>query len=175
MDPLAFRLKYLDQKSRPAHVLKLASEKANWGHTEPGRFKGIAFEFIKNAYVAMVAEVSIDNGQINVHKIVTAVDVGKRINPDIINTIIESCIVWGMSACLHDKVTIKNGSVQQSNFHDFSVPRINQTPVMEVYQVDSNRDPVGAGECAVGAVAPAIANAVFQATGKRLRSLPLKI
>ena len=175
MDPLAFRLKHLDAKSKPATVLKLAAEKANWGKTEPGRFQGIAFEYIKHAYVGMVAEVSVDNGQVNVHKVVTAVDVGKRINPDIISTIIESCVVWGMSSCLHDEITIKDGSVQQSNFHDFSVSRMNQAPVMEIYQVDSDRDPVGAGECAVGAVAPAIANAVFQATGKRLRSLPLKV
>ena len=96
-------------------------------------------------------------------------------NPDIVNTIVESCIVWGMSACLHDAITIKDGSVQQSNFHDFSVSRMDQAPVMEIHQVDSDRDPVGAGECAVGPVAPAIANAVFQATGKRLRSLPLKV
>ncbi len=151
------------------------AQKAKWGVNEPGRFKGIAFEFIKNAYVGMVAEISIDNGQINVHKVVAAVDVGMRINPDIINTIVESCIVWGMSACLHDAITIKDGSVQQSNFHDFSVSRMDQAPVMEIHQVDSDRDPVGAGECAVGPVAPAIANAVFQATGKRLRSLPLKV
>jgi isoquinoline 1-oxidoreductase subunit beta len=175
MDPLEFRLKHLDPKSKSAHVLKLVAEKAKWGVNEPGRFKGIAFEFIKNAYVGMVAEISIDNGQINVHKVVAAVDVGMRINPDIVNTIIESCIVWGMSACLHDAITIKDGSVQQSNFHDFSVSRMDQAPVMEIHQVDSDRDPVGAGECAVGPVAPAIANAVFQATGKRLRSLPLKV
>jgi isoquinoline 1-oxidoreductase subunit beta len=175
MDPLEFRLKHLDPKSKSAHVLKLVAEKAKWGVNEPGRFKGIAFEFIKNAYVGMVAEISIDNGQINVHKVVAAVDVGMRINPDIVNTIVESCIVWGMSACLHDAITIKDGSVQQSNFHDFSVSRMDQAPVMEIHQVDSDRDPVGAGECAVGPVAAAIANAVFMATGKRLRSLPLKV
>jgi isoquinoline 1-oxidoreductase/isoquinoline 1-oxidoreductase beta subunit len=174
VDPLAFRLSHLDPESNPYKVLKLVAEKAKWGKNEPGRFKGIAFEYIKHAYVGMVAEVSVDKGQINVHKVVAAVDVGMRINPDIINTIIESCIIWGMSACLHDAITIKDGSVQQSNFHDFSVSRMDQTPVMEIHQVDSDREPVGAGECAVGPVAPAIANAVFQATGKRLRSLPFK-
>ncbi len=175
MDPLEFRLKHLDPGKNAYKVTKLVAEKANWGKTEPGRYKGIAFEYIKEAYVGMVAEVSVENDQINVHRVWAAVDVGMRINPDIITTIIESCVIWGMSSCLHDEITIKDGSVQQSNFNDFSVSRMNQAPVIEVYQVDSDRKPVGAGECAVGPVAPAIANAVFQATGKRLRSLPLKI
>lgn len=175
VDPLEFRLKHLEAGSKPAHVLQLVAEKANWGVNEPGRFKGIAFEYIKEAYVGMVAEISIENDQIRVHKIVAVVDIGLRINPDIINTIIESCIIWGMSSCLHDKITIKDGGVEQSNFHDFSLSRMDQTPVMEIYQVESDRDPVGAGECAVGPVAPAIANAVFQATGKRLRTMPFEI
>ncbi len=175
MDPLAFRLKHLDAKSKTANVLNLVAEKANWGVTKKGRFQGIAFEYIKHAYVGMVAEISMDKGQVKVHKVVAAVDVGMQINPDIITTIIESCVVWGMSSCLHDEITIKDGSVQQSNFHDFSISRMNQTPEIEVHVVDSDRDPVGAGECAVGPVAPAIANAIFQATGKRLRSLPLKV
>lgn len=175
MDPLAFRLKHLDPKSMAYNVVKLVGEKSNWGSNEPGRFKGIAFEYIKHAYVGMVAEVSVDDKQINVHKVVAVVDVGMRINPDIITTIIESCVTWGMSSSLHDAITIADGSVEQSNFHDFSVSRMDQAPIIEVHQVDSKRDPVGAGECAVGPVAPAIANAVFQATGKRLRSLPLKL
>ena len=175
MDPLAFRMKHLDPKSRPAKVLKMVADKAGWGKTRAGRFQGIAFEYIKSAYVGMIAEVSVVNDKINVHKVVTAVDVGMQINPDIIHTIIESCIVWGMSSCLHDEISIENGSVQQSNFHDFSLSRMDQAPEMEIHIVDSDRDPVGAGECAVGPVAPAIANAVFAATGKRLRSLPLKV
>lgn len=175
MDPLAFRLKHLDSKSKPYELLQLVAEKSDWGSTQPGRFKGIAFEYIKHAYVAMVAEVSIDDDQIHVHKIDAVVDVGMVINPDIVKTVIESCIIWGMSACLHDEITIENGSVQQSNFHDFSLSRMDQAPEMAIHLVESDRDPVGAGECAVGPVAPAISNAVFQATGKRLRSLPLKI
>ena len=175
MDPLEFRLQHLDPSKNAYKVTKLVAEKSNWGTNEPGRFKGIAFEYIKEAYVGMVAEVSVVDDQINVHRVWAAVDVGMRINPDIITTIIESCVIWGMSSCLHDAITIKDGSVQQSNFNDFSVSRMNQAPVIEVHQVDSDRKPVGAGECAVGPVAPAIANAVFQATGKRLRSLPLKI
>jgi len=175
VDPLQFRLQHLDQESRPAQVLQLVAEKSNWGKPEPGRYQGIAFEYIKSAYVGMVAEVSVARGNITVHKVVAAVDVGRLINPDIVNTIIESCIIWGMSACLNDAITIENGSVQQSNFHDFAMTRMSQAPDMEVHIVDSDRDPVGAGECAVGPVAPAIANAVFAATGKRLRSLPLKV
>ena len=175
MDPLEFRLKHLDPKSRPANVLKMVASKAGWGKPAAGRFQGIAFEYIKSAYVGMIAEVSVNNKKIEVHKVVAAVDVGMQINPDIIKTIVESCIVWGMSSCLHEAITVDNGAVQQSNFNDFSLSRMDQTPEMEIHIVDSDRDPVGAGECAVGPVAPAIANAVFAATGKRLRSLPLKV
>ena len=174
-DPLAFRLSHLEPASIPYQVLKLAADKAGWGIDTPGRFQGIAFEFIKEAYVAMVAEVSVSDNRITVHRVVAAVDVGLRINPDIVTTIVESCVFWGMSACLYEGITIENGRVQQGNFHDFPVTRMNEAPDIEVHYTATARAPVGAGECAVGPVAPAIANAVFQATGKRLRALPLRL
>jgi len=174
MDGLAFRLKHLTEGSPESKLLKLVAEKAAWGRPGRGRHQGIALDRIKGAMVAMVAEVSVDKHVIRVHRVVCAADVGTLINPDIARTVIESCIVWGMSACLHDEITIEDGRVQQSNFHDFSVVRMHETPQMEIHLVESDRPPVGVGECAVSPVAPAIGNAVFKATGKRLRSLPLK-
>jgi CO/xanthine dehydrogenase Mo-binding subunit len=175
VESLEFRRDHLAPASTGRKMLELAAEKASWGTVGPGRFQGIALDQIKGAVVALVAEVSVENNSIQVHKLVCAADVGLQINPDIIKTVIESCLVWGMSACLHDEITIANGSVQQSNFHDFAIHRLNETPVIEIHLVESDRHPVGVGECAVSPVAPAIANAVFKATRKRLRSLPLKI
>ncbi|MDR2187763.1 MAG: molybdopterin-dependent oxidoreductase [Azonexus sp.] len=175
VESLAFRLKHLAPDSVESKLLKLAAAKAQWGRPKKGRFQGIALEKIKGALLAAVAEVSVRGTAIRVHKIVCTVDIGKVINPDIARTVIESGIVWGLSACLHDQITIADGKVEQSNFHDYALARMDETPEMEVYLVDSERSPVGVGESAVGLVAPAIGNAVFKATGKRLRSLPLKM
>lgn len=174
-DSLDFRLAHLDADSTEAKLLKLVADKAKWGHPPKGRFHGISLDRIKGAIVAMVAEVSVNKGAVKVHKIVAAVDAGMIINPDIAKTVIESCIIYGMSACLHDEITIEDGRVKQSNFHDYSLVRMPETPEMEVYFVESDRTPVGIGECAVAPVAPAISNAIFKATGKRLRALPLKV
>ncbi|MDR2839294.1 MAG: molybdopterin-dependent oxidoreductase [Azonexus sp.] len=174
-ESLAFRLKHLPPDSTESKLLKLVAEKAQWGRAKKGRFQGIALDRIKGAIVAMVAEISVRKKAIRVHRIVSAVDAGRIINPDIARSVIESCVLWGMSACLHDQITIKDGRVEQSNFHDYAVARMDETPAMEVHLVESDRPPVGVGECSVALVAPAIGNAVFKATGKRLRSLPLKV
>lgn len=175
MDGLEFRLKHLEAGSTESRLLKLVAEKARWAHPTQGRSIGLAVDKIKGAIVAMAAEVSVKGSKIQVHKIVCAADVGLLINPDIARTVIESCIVWGLSSCLQGEITIADGHVQQSNFTDYPLARMADTPKMEIHLVESDRSPVGVGECAVAPVAAAVGNAVFKATGKRLRSLPLKI
>lgn len=174
-DGLEFRLKHLEPDSTASRLLSLVAEKAHWSSPPEGRSIGLAVDQIKGAIVAMAAEVSVAGSQIRVHKIVCAVDVGLLINPEIAKTVIESCIVWGLSSCLHGEITIEDGRVRESNFTDYPVARMPDTPVMEVHLVESDRSPVGVGECAVAPVAAAVGNAVFKATGKRVRSLPLKV
>lgn len=175
VDPLEFRLRHLDAGSIESKLLRTVAKQGHWGRPQRGRFQGLALDRIKGAVVAMLAEVSVKKGAIQVHKIVCAADIGVVINPDIAKTVIESCIVWGMSACLHNEITIADGRVEQSNFHDFPVARMTDTPKMEIHLAESDRSPVGVGECAVAPVAAAIGNAIFKATSKRLRSLPLKV
>lgn len=175
VDGLEFRLQHLEADSVESTLLKLVAGKARWDQPAQGRSIGLALDHIKGALVAMAAEVSVDAGNIQVHKIVCAADVGQLVNPDIARSVIESGIVFGLSACLHGEITIADGHVQQSNFTDYPVARMAGTPVMEVHFVESGRSPVGVGESAVAPVAAAVGNAVFKATGKRLRSLPLRI
>jgi CO/xanthine dehydrogenase Mo-binding subunit len=125
--------------------------------------------------VAQVVNVSIADGKIKVHKVVCAVECGMAINPDIVVAQMEGGIVFALTAALKGEITIEDGAVQQSNFHDYEVLRINETPEIEVYRVDSANAPTGVGEPGVPPLAPALANAVFAATGQRLRKLPLRL
>lgn len=173
---LEFRQKHLEHNSSASRLLALVAEKAGWGTLLPaGHSIGLAVDEIKGATVAMTAEVSVADHQIRVHRIVCAVDAGMLINPNIAKSVIESCIVFGLSACLYGEITIEGGRVKQNNFTDYPLTRMVDVPVMDVHLVESDRDPVGVGECAVAPVAAAIGNAVFKSTGRRLRSLPLKI
>lgn len=174
-DPLAYRRELLKSKSRHLAALNLAAEKAGWGKPLPaGRFRGIAVHESFLSYVAQVAEISLnEDGTIRVHRVVSAIDCGLAVNPDGVTAQIESGINYGISAALHGEITLEKGRVQQGNFNDYVVSRMHDTPPdIEVHIVKSQDKMGGVGEPGVPPIAPAIANAYFAATGKRLRSLP---
>jgi isoquinoline 1-oxidoreductase beta subunit len=175
-DPYRFRRQLLGDHPRRLGVLDLAAEKAGWGKSLPdGRGMGIAVHKSFNSYAAQVAEVEVDaRGGIRVHRVVCAVDCGIVVNPDTVAAQIEGAIVYGLSAALKGAVTLKDGRVQQSNFHNFQVLRMNEMPQVEVYIVPSLEPPTGIGEPGLPVIAPAVANAIFAATGKRLRRLPIR-
>jgi isoquinoline 1-oxidoreductase beta subunit len=174
-DPFEFRRGLLGQQPRYKGVLELAAEKAGWGKPLPaGVARGIAVAQSFGSYVAEVAEVSVgDDGTPKVHRVVAAVDCGRTVNPEIIRRQIEGAIVYGLSAALYGKLTIKDGKVEQSNFHDYPVLRLNEMPRVEVHIVSSTENPGGIGEPGTPPIAPAVVNAIFAATGKRLRALPI--
>jgi isoquinoline 1-oxidoreductase subunit beta len=174
-DPFEFRRSLLSKQPRYKGALELAAEKAGWGKPLPaGVHRGIAVVFSFGSWCAEVAEVSVAaDGTPRVHRVVAAVDCGMTVNPDIVKRQIESAIVYGLTAALYGKITFKDGQVQQSNFHDYRLLRMNQMPKVEVYIVPSTEAPGGIGEPGTPAVAPAVANAIFAATGKRIRKLPI--
>jgi len=176
-DPVAYRLKLLQKEPRLQHVIEVASAKSNWQQPAPsGQFRGIAAVKGFGSYIAQVAEVSVNNdGTVKVHRIVCAFDCGMIVNPDIIRAQIEGGIIFGLTATLKSAITIKDGKVEQSNFHDFPLLRIDETPQIDVHLVSNNEAPGGVGEPPVPPVAPAVANAVFAATGKRPRILPIRL
>ncbi|MCO8313853.1 xanthine dehydrogenase family protein molybdopterin-binding subunit [Pseudomonas mandelii] len=175
-DPVEYRRALLKAHPRHLGVLNLAVEKANWKAPLPdGHALGVAVHESFGSYVAQVAEVSQDNLAIRVHRVVCAVDCGIAVNPQGIAAQMESGITFGLGFTLHSKLTFKNGQVQQSNYHDYQVLRLNEMPVVEVHIVPSSDKPGGIGEVGVPPVAPAVANAVFALTGQRLRELPLQL
>jgi isoquinoline 1-oxidoreductase beta subunit len=191
-DPVAFRLKLLGDpriipdffgptENKPLNttrlqgVLKLAAEKAGWGTALPkGVGRGIASYYSFESYTAAVAEVSVKDGRVNVERIVYAVDCGRPINPEGVTAQVESAAIYGLSAFMNNAITINKGRVEQSNFNDYEMPRINQSPKIEVHVVRSTEDPTGIGEPGLPVIAPAVCNAVFALTGKRLRRLPIR-
>jgi isoquinoline 1-oxidoreductase beta subunit len=174
-DPYEFRRGLLGSQPRYKRVLELAAEKAGWGRALPaGVSRGIAVAQSFGSYVAEVAEVSVGaDGTPRVHRVVAAVDCGMTVNPEIIRRQIEGAIVYGLSAALYGKITFKDGKVEQGNFHDYPVLRMDQMPRVEVHIVPSTEKPGGIGEPGTPPIAPAVVNAIFAATGKRLRSLPI--
>jgi len=172
-DPYEFRALHLQNKPRTRRVLGLAAERAGWGHPAAGRHQGIAVMEGYTTHIAQVAEVSIAGGDVKVHKIVCVVDCGQMVNPAIVESQIESGIVFGLSAALWGEVTIARGQVQQTNFNSYRVLRNGELPVLDIHLVDSAEAPGGIGEAAVPLIAPAVCNAIFAATGRRLRSLPI--
>ena len=175
-DPFELRRELLKDQPRHRHVLELAAEKAGWGTPLPeGRARGIAMRKSFESFVAEVAEVSVDGGRVRVHKVVCAVDCGIAINPWNVEAQMESAIIFGLTAALHGELTLENGRVQQSNFHDYPVLRMDETPEIEVHIVKSSEPPTGAGEPGVPPIAPAVANALFALTGKRIRKLPIRL
>jgi isoquinoline 1-oxidoreductase subunit beta len=176
-DPVAFRRTMLAKHARHRGVLDLAAAKAGWGKPLPkGRARGVAVHESFNTFVAQVAEVTVlGKGAFRVDRVVCAVDCGVAVNPDVIRAQMEGGIGYGLSAALHGAITLKDGRVEQSNFHDYRPLRINEMPRVEVYIVPSNEKPTGVGEPGVPPVAPAVANALAAATGQRLRKLPLRL
>jgi isoquinoline 1-oxidoreductase beta subunit len=173
-DPVAFRLSLLKEMPRHAAVLRLAAEKAGWGTPlPPGRARGVALHEAFGSIVAEVMEVSLANGAPRVHRVVCAADIGTVVNPNIVAQQMESSIIFGLTAALFGRIDIVNGAVQQTNFPNYPMLKLAQTPVIETHLVPSTRAPGGVGEPGVPPVAPALANALFVLTGKRLRDLPL--
>lgn len=175
-DPYEFRRQLLSESPRLRGVLDLAAEKAGWGKPLPsGRFRGIAVLDTIGSFVAQVAEVSVaPDGKVRVHRIVCAVDSGWVINPDTLKAQIEGGIIFGLTAALYGEITIRNGQAVQGNFNDYLMVRMNEAPEVEVHIVPSTEAPGGIGEASTPVIAPAIANAVFAATGKRIRRLPIR-
>ena len=176
-DPVAFRRGMLGKSPRARAVLDLAAEKAGWEKPLPsGHGRGVALMYSGwDTYVAQIAEVEVSGtGDIGVRRIVCAVDCGTIINPDTVTAQVESGVVFGISGAMWGEITLKNGRVEQSNFHDYRVLRMNETPPIEVHLVRNLEAPGGMGEPGTAATAPALANAVFAATGKRIRQLPLQ-
>jgi isoquinoline 1-oxidoreductase beta subunit len=174
-DPVAFRMALLTEKPRFSTVLKLASEKAGWGTPAPaGHFRGVALMEGYDTYMAQVAEISVgEDKSIRVHRVVVAADLGRMVNPDTVEAQIQSSVIFGMSAALAGEITLVDGRVQQTNFDTYPVVRWNAAPKIDVLLVESTEKPGGIGEPATSLIGPAIANAVFAATGKRVRKMPL--
>ncbi|KAB0667377.1 xanthine dehydrogenase family protein molybdopterin-binding subunit [Oryzomonas japonica] len=175
LDPYQYRRSLLANHPRHLAVLQMAAEKANWGAKLPaGTGRGIALHESFGSFVAQVAEVSLDaSGQVQVHRVVCAIDCGRIVNPDTIAAQMESGIVFGLSAALYGAITLKNGRVEQGNFDTYPLVRMQAAPRVEVHIIPSDEPPGGVGEPGVPPIAPAVANALFAATGARVRSLPL--
>ncbi len=175
-DPLAYRRRLLADQPRHLGVLNLAAEKAGWGKPLPkGHAHGLAVHQSFGSWVAQVAEVSIDSGQVRVHRVVCVIDCGVCVNPEGVRAQMESGIVYGLSAALHGRITVKQGRVQQSNFHEYPVLRMPEMPRVDVHIVPSTQKSGGAGEPGTPPIAPAVGNAIFALSGRRLRSLPFDV
>jgi isoquinoline 1-oxidoreductase beta subunit len=175
-DPFELRRTLLANQPRMLAVLELVAEKAGWGKPLPaGRGRGMATHFSFDSYVAQIIEASVEkDGTVRVHRVVCAVDCGRTVNPDIVKAQMEGGIVFGLTAALKTEITLENGRVQQSNFHEYEMLRMSESPVIEVHIVPSDQSPTGVGEPSVPPVAPALTNAIFAATGKRIRRLPIR-
>ena len=179
-DPYELRRALLDKHPRHRGALELAAQKAGWGtplaagKAGERRGRGIAVHESFNTYVAEVAEVTVKpDGSFTVDRVVCAVDCGIAVNPDVIRAQMEGGIGYGLSAALHGAITLKDGMVEQSNFHDYQPLRINEMPMIEVHIVPSSEKPTGVGEPGTPVVTPVVVNALRAATGKRIRKLPI--
>ena len=175
-DPVAFRREYLGKHLRVLNVLNVAAEKSSWGGPIPnGVGRGIAVHESFGSVCAHVADVRIDNGLIKVLRVVSVIDCGLVVNPLTVTAQIESATAFGLSAALYGRISMKDGVVEQSDFHDYPVLRLNDMPKMEVHIVAGGTTPTGVGEPGTPPIAPAVSNAIFALTGKRLRELPFKV
>jgi isoquinoline 1-oxidoreductase beta subunit len=174
-DPVAYRRALLDKSPRAKAVLELAAEKAGWGRPLPERVgRGVSVQFVFATYLAQVAEVEVaKDGAVRVRRVVCAVDCGTVVNPDTVRAQIQSAVIFGITAALHGEITLKGGRVEQSNFHDYQMLRMSETPAIEVYIVNSSEPPGGMGEAGTSAITPAVTNAIHAATGMRVRKLPV--
>jgi isoquinoline 1-oxidoreductase beta subunit len=181
-DPVAFRAALLSDNDRHTRVLRRAAALANWSQPLPSgadgvkHGRGFAIHRAFDSVVAQVAEVSVSpEGGIRVHRVLCVIDCGVAVNPNLVRQQMEGAIVFGLSAALHGDITIERGQVQQSNFHDYAPLRMSECPDIEVDIIPSDEPPGGVGEPGTPPIAPAVANAVFALTGKRLRTLPLRL
>lgn len=173
-DPVEYRRAFFKEHPRHLAALDLVAEKGNWKKELPaGRFKGVAVAEAFGSYVASIAEISILDGQVKVHKIDCAIDCGLAVNPEGVKAQTESGIIFGLTMALYGEITLENGKLQQNNFYDYKIARMHESPEINVYIVESDGKMGGVGECSVPPTAPAIANAIFAATGKRIYNLPL--
>jgi isoquinoline 1-oxidoreductase beta subunit len=174
-DPVDYRRALLDKSPRALAVLNLAAEKAGWGKPLPERSgRGVAVQTVFGTFMAQVAEVEVaQNGDVHVKRVTCAVDCGVAINPNTIEAQVQSAIAYGLSAALFDEITLKDGRVEQSNFHDYRALYMNEMPSIDVHIVKSNEPPGGIGEPGTSALVPAVFNAVYAATGVRLRKPPI--
>jgi len=174
-DAVAYRRALLSKSPRAQAVLDLASKKAGWGQPLPkGSGRGVSLQYVFGSYLAQVAEVDVSNkGAVRVRRVVCAMDCGTVVNPDTVQAQLQSGIIFGTTAALYGEITLKNGRVEQSNFDTYQMLRINEAPAIEVHLVESTEPPGGMGETGTSAIVPAIANAIFAATGKRLRKMPV--
>jgi isoquinoline 1-oxidoreductase/isoquinoline 1-oxidoreductase beta subunit len=173
-DVIDFRLENTRNNPRLHNVIQIAGERMRAMDVPSGHGLGIAAHTSFNSAVAEVADVSVENGRIRVHKVLCVVDCGLAVNPDVVRAQMEGGIVFGLTAALHGNLQLENGAIRESNFHDYPLLRMNESPEIEVVIVESDDDPTGVGEPGTPPIAPAVANAVFAATGQRLRELPLR-
>ncbi|MFB6458645.1 xanthine dehydrogenase family protein molybdopterin-binding subunit [Bradyrhizobium tunisiense] len=174
-DPVAYRRALLDHNPRAKAVLELAAEKAGWGTPLPqGRGRGVALQNVFGSHLAQVAEVEVaKDGSVRVHRVVCAMDCGIVVNPDTVQAQIQSGVMFGVTAALYGEITLKSGRVEQANFDTYQMLRIDQAPAIEVYLVKSAEPPGGMGEAGTSGIVPAVANAIFSATSRRLRKMPI--
>ena len=177
-DPVEYRRALLGKSPRARAVLDLATEKASWGRPLPkGHGRGVSVQHAFGSYLAQVAEVAVskEEGEVRVERVVCAVDCGMTVNPDTVKAQMEGGIIFGITGALFEEITIKDGRVEQNNFSDYRILRINEAPIVEVYLMKSTESPGGIGEPGTSAIAPAVTNAIFAATGKRVRKLPIRM
>ncbi len=176
-DAVAYRRALLDKSPRARAVLELAAQEAGWGQPLPERIgRGVAVQFVFGTYLALIAEVEVSkDGAVRVRRVVGAVDCGVVVNPDIVRAQIEGAVIFGITAALYGEITLKDGRVEQANFDTYQMLRITEAPAIEVQIVQSWEPPGGMGEPGTSAIVPAVANAIFAATGKRLRKMPVDV
>ena len=174
-DPIKLRLNHLNNNSRSSIVIRRAAAEAGWKSELPkGHFQGFAYHHSFGTHVAQVAEISIDDSnQIKVHKVFSVVDCGQTVNPMTIRAQIQGSIIFGLGATIKSEMTVRNGRVNESNFDDYKVIRMDETPEINVHIIKNQESPGGVGEPGLPPIAPAVANAVFAASGKRIRKLPI--
>jgi len=175
-DPFEFRREMLSEHPRLKHVLEVAAERSGWGTKLPaGRARGIALLDDRGSLVVEVAEVSVEGNRVRVHKVTCAADCGQIIHPGIAEAQLSGSIVAGLTAALYGEITIEKGRVKQANFHDYQMLRMREMPDIRVHIVTNHEEPGGVGEPAVPPLAPAVTNAIFALTGKRVRKLPIRL
>ena len=172
-DPVAYRMSLLQGQPRFLNVLKLAAEKSGWGTAAAaGRSRGVALMEGYDTYMAQVAEISMVGGEPRVHRVTVVADLGRMVNPDTVEAQLQSSIIFGLSAALWGEITVDKGRVQQTNFHNYRIMRNNEAPQIDIVLVNSTEKPGGIGEPATALIGPAVANAMFASTGKRVRRMP---